>query len=214
MNQKKKLAFLGFVAAVLAYSIVYGAVGGSVYPPMDQNVVANSIHAPYFRQRDPYFCGQASVQMILYAVQGIPVSQYSLEKEMGFIEGAGTRNINMMKPFEKRGIQVLNSGPFSNLEYLRKGVDNGQYSIINIRFDVDSSSSHYVVVVGYNASGFFLNDPWPEEWKEPVGRHSGENVYVSNELLDRLWGFRLNWVLSVAGPASVFASAEVVQKWG
>jgi hypothetical protein len=213
MNQKKKLVILGLIAAIFGYSIASAAVGGSAYAPIQQRALdENRIHTPYFQQRDPYYCGQASIQMILYAIEGVPVSQYSLERETGFIEGAGTRSIDMLRPFEKRGIQVLSCGPFSNKEYLRRGVDNGQYSIISIRFDAESSVSHYVVVVGYNASGFFLNDPWPEEWKEPVGRHSGKDVYVSNELLDSLWGYRLNWVLSVAGPNSVVASVEAIQE--
>ncbi len=171
------------------------------------------VHVPYYEQRDPYFCGEASVQMVLYAVQGQSVNQFRLADEMGFIEGAGTRNFNLIKPFEERGVEILRSGPFSSQEYLRRAVDNGQFSIINIRFDEGSGSAHYVVVVGYNASGFFLNDPWPEKWGEPVGRDSGRNVYVSDELLGRLWGFRLNWVLSVAGPDSVVVRAEVVEEW-
>jgi hypothetical protein len=214
MNLNKKLSFIGFAVIIIAFFAVNGAIEGSALSPNELHVdEENKVHAPYYEQRDPYFCGEASVQMALYAIQGVPVSQFRLADEMGFIEGAGTRNFNLIRPFEERGVEILRSGPFCSREYLRGAVDNGQLSIINIRFDEESGSAHYVVVVGYNASGFFLHDPWPEEWREPVGRESGENVYVGDELLGRLWAFRLNWVLSVAGPDSVVARVEVVEEW-
>ena len=197
MSRSKKLGFLGLTAAILAYSLVYSALGGSAIAAVQR---ANSVQVKYQEQKDPYFCGQASAQMAIQMIQGRFVSQFRLQHEMSFIPGAGTRNIHMVKPFQNRGIEIVRIGLLSNLEHLRDSVDAGHYSIINIRFDESKNSGHYVLVTGYNATGFFVNDPWPESWGEPVGRETGENAYVDAELLGELWAFRLYWVLTVAGP--------------
>ena len=63
---------------------------------------------------------------------------------------------------------------------------------------------------GYNETGFFLNDPWPEKWGAPEGREAGEHAYVSSEVLRELWWFRENWALTVAGPDS--ATTQPVQE--
>ena len=200
MSRNKKLGFLGLTAAVIVYSLVYSAFGDSA-----QAVAAiqraNSVQVKYQEQKDPYFCGQASVQMAIQMIQGRFVSQFRLQNEMSFIPGAGTRNIHMVKPFQNRGIEIVRIGLLSNLEHLRDSVDAGHYSIINIRFDESKNSGHYVLVTGYNETGFFVHDPWPESWGEPVGRETGENAYVEAELLSELWAFRLYWVLTVAGPS-------------
>ena len=197
MNRNKKLGFLGLTAAIIAFSVVYG-IGGTGQAPAVSPQRAAFIEADYAQQRDPYFCGQASIQMVLQMIQGKYVSQFRLHNEMNFIPGAGTRNIYMVGPFMNRDIEIIRNGPFSSQEHLRKSIEKGQYSIINIRFDTESRSAHYVLVTGFNETGFFVNDPWPEEWGEAIGRQVGEHVYISNELLQRLWAYRLNWVLTVA----------------
>jgi len=212
MSRNKKLGFLGLTAAILAYSLVYSALGGSAIAAASQR--ANAVQVKYQEQKDPYFCGQASAQMAIQMVQGKFVSQFRLQHEMNFIPGAGTRNMHMVKPFLNRDIEVIRIGILSNLEQLRESVDRGHYSIINIRFDESKNSGHYVLVTGYNATGFFVHDPWPEGWGEPVGRETGENAYVDAGLLRELWAFRLYWVLTVAGPgqASDVGVGEVL-KW-
>ena len=207
MSQNKKLGFLGLTAAIIAYSVVYGALGGSANATAALNGhSANSIQATYQKQKDPYFCGQASAQMAIQMIQGRYVSQFRLQHEMNFIPSAGTRNIHMINPFQNRDIEIIRLGLFSSQEHLRKSIDNGHYSIINIRFDESKNSGHYVLVTGYNETGFFVHDPWPEDWSEPVGRETGENAYVYAGLLSELWAFRLYWVLTVAGPSQARAA--------
>jgi Peptidase_C39 like family len=205
MSRNKKLGFLGLTAAIFAYSVVYSAFGGSAIAASQR---ANAVQVIYQEQKDPYFCGQASAQMAIQMIQGRFVSQFRLEREMSFIPGAGTRNIHMVKPFQSRGIEVVRIGLLSNLAHLRDSVDQGHYSIINIRFDETKNSGHYVLVTGYNATGFFVHDPWPEDWGEPVGRETGENAYVDAGLLGELWAFRLYWVLTVAGPGEAAGIQE------
>ena len=192
------------VAIIIGFSIANLAIGGSVLEPSASPAHgAAFIEVRYFPQKHPYFCGQASAQMALYMIQGKPVSQFRLVDEMRFIEGSGTRNIHMFKPFEKRDVDIVRVGLFSGPDHLRKSIDKEQYSIINIRFDEKTNSGHFVLVTGYNETGFFVNDPWPEEWGRPFGRDSGENAYIDTRLLVKLWSFRLNWVITVAGPNSV-----------
>lgn len=202
MNPSKKLRLLGlvFVAVInIPYFNVWNLIWSiSAYP----NGSPNFIDVCYFPQRCPKFCGQASAQMVLQMVLEKPVSQFRLEKEMEFIEGAGTLNRYMKNPFQNRGIKIISVGFYSNLGHLIEAVNNECYSIINIRFDKQSSSGHYVVVTGYNETGFFVHDPWPEEWGKATGRNTGENVYLSNELLKELWAFRRYWVLTVTGSNS------------
>ena len=162
-----------------------------------------SLDVRYFQQRHPYFCGQACAQMVLYMVEDRVVSQFRLMDEMEFIEGGGTRNIYMYRPFEKRDVEGVSCSVFSSPAYLRRCVDRGAYSIINIRFDMSSSSGHYILVTGYNSSGFFVHDPWPGDWGEPEGRETGADAFIETELLVRLWAYRFFWVLSVSDPVDV-----------
>ena len=208
MNGNKKLGFLGLITIFTVYSIFYGAFSGSGFSQAEIHG-SKLIDINYFPQKDTYYCGQASVQMVLYQL-GKPVSQYDLANEMNYIDGAGTRNIYMVGPFQKRGVDIVSVGIFSNENHLRSSVDKGQYSIINIKFDQKSKSFHYVVVTGYNETGFFLHDPWPESWGKPEGRQSGHDVYISNELLGKLWAYRLWWVLTAAATSSVSHSTTVI----
>jgi len=210
MSRNIKLGFIGLTAAILAYSLVYSALGGSSIAASQR---ANAVQVIYQEQKDPYFCGQASAQMAIQMIEERFVSQFRLQREMNFIPGAGTRNIHMVKPFQKRGIEVVRIGFLSNLEHLRDSVDRGHYSIINIRFDETTNSGHYVLVTGYNSTGFFVHDPWPERWSEPVGRETGENAYVDAGLLSELWAFRLYWVLTVAGPDEAGAQVQEGLEW-
>ena len=218
MNKQKKLGVIGLVVIIIGNSVFNLALGGSALGrSASPSQGAAFINARYFSQKDPYFCGQASAQMALYLVQGKVTSQFKLEDEMNFIEGAGTRNFNMFRPFENRDIDIIRVRLFSGPDQLRESVDKEQYSIINIRFDENSNSGHYVLVTGYNETGFFVNDPWPEEWGKPTGRDTGKNAFVGTEMLVKLWAFRLYWVITVAGPNSigdpVLTEAQGDLKW-
>ena len=160
-------------------------------------LISRFVDVHYFPQKERDYCGLATAQMILYEL-GEPTSQYTLKEEIGFVEESGTRNFFMVRLFKKHNIEIVSVGFFSSIRHLRDSVDKRQYSIINIKFDQKSKMCHYVLVVGYNETGFFLHDPWPEIWGKPEGRHSGGAAFISNELLGRLWFYRLNWVLTIA----------------
>lgn len=215
MNRNKKLSILGLALALILYSVANGALGGSANP-VGVATRAAFIEVAYVQQQHPYFCGQASVQMVLEMVQDRHVSQFRLQNEMNFNPEAGTRNIHMAEPFRSRGVEIIRNGFLNNQEQLRESIDLGQYSIINIRSYSNANRGHFVVVTGYNETGFFVHDPWPEDWGKLPGRDTGANAYMSNELLRELWAYRLNWALTVAGPNSITIAhlkAEEVPIW-
>jgi hypothetical protein len=158
---------------------------------------ASYVEVYYFAQEDRYYCGQAVAQMVLYMVQGVQVDQDVLACEMNYLNGGGTSPFNMIKPFKKRNVDIVDQGVFRRLNHLRNSVDEGYYSIINIGFD-ERGSGHYVLVSGYNKTGFFVHDPWPDKWGKPIGRSVGDDAYIKTELMQRLWLVRLNWVLTIA----------------
>lgn len=168
---------------------------------------SSSIEVTYLPQRNSLFCGPAYVGMILYMVQGRSVSQFLLKDELLFREGLGTRNTHMKIPFENRDIEIVNVGCYADLKNLKNSINKRYYSIINIKFDEKTSFVHYVIVTGYNATGIYVNDPWPKKWGEHCARETGENAYISNESLKELWSYRKFWVLIIAGPESVHESS-------
>lgn len=209
MNRRKKLGVIGLLVIVLVSIFATDNINGFQKEASINQQKASFVEAQYFSQKDRYYCGQAVVQMALYMVQGIRVDQSKLADEMNFIKGGGTRPFNIIKSFNKRDIEVINHGVFRNLNHLRNCVDKGYYSIINIGFDERGKSGHFVLVTGYNLTGFFVHDPWPENWGQPIGRSSGEDAYIRTDLMQKLWLYRLNWVLTVAGPDSIESSSSI-----
>jgi hypothetical protein len=57
---------------------------------------------------------------------------------------------------------------------------------------------HYGLVIGYNSSGTFVHDPWPLTARQPEGRSTGTNAFISTDLLTDLWaGDPSHWGLVV-----------------
>jgi len=171
------------------------------------------IEIEYFSQIRGMYCGQATTEMVLYASLGIRVRQNILTREMNYTQEKGTKNTNMVNPFQNRNATIVSTGKQKTLSHLRRSVDNRQYTIINIRFDQNSNTGHYVVVTGYNKTGFFVHDPWPQKWGAPEGRQTGENAYIDSELLKELWDFRENWAMTIAGPDSIAQTLEEAAIW-
>ena len=200
MRSNRKHGILGLSAVILVLSSAFAVFTSSGLAPNTER--SAFVEVEYKQQARSLYCGPASVQIVLETILDESVSQSTLSNEVNYVPGRGTKNTNLVKPFQNRDIQIISYGPHRNRAHLRRSVENGYYSIINIRFDLESNSGHYVVVTGFNETGFFVDDPWPEKWSTPVGRHAGENAYISNELLDELWAFRRHWVLTVSGEKS------------
>jgi hypothetical protein len=208
MSRGKKLGIIGLLVIIAITRFTNDNVIESQIGDSNNQQSASYLEVNYFAQEDRYYCGQAVVQMVLYMVQGVQVDQDLLAGEMNYIDGGGTSPFNVIKPFKKRNVDIVDQGVFRNLNHLRNSVDEGHYSIINIAFDESGRTGHYVLVTGYDETGFFVNDPWPENWERPTSRGVGEDAYIKTELLQKLWLVRLNWVLTVAKPDSNDASSH------
>jgi hypothetical protein len=155
--------------------------------PIRADPSAHQIVVTYREQEMVYYCGPAVVQMALSCLVAELPSQVQLATEMETDPVEGVTYTDMMHyPFSSRGFPRVYENVLS-LEDLKENNAAGHLAIILIYFDVDRETQHYVLVVGYNASGILVHDPWPAAWGQPEGRACGENAFVSNELLAVLW---------------------------
>jgi len=150
---------------------------------------------PYCGQETSYYCGPASVSMVIEYASGESLSQDTLVEELETING--TLSEYMDDPFLLRDFSIIYHESMSLIK-LRKRIASGYAPILLIWFDETYQEAHYVVAVGYNETGVFINDPWPTTWRQPIGRETGPYVYLRNEQLSKLWAARNNWALTVA----------------
>jgi hypothetical protein len=155
------------------------------------------ISVTYRRQETYYYCGPAVVQMALdYLGTALPSQdQLAAEMQTDIVEGV-TYTDMMSVPFTNRNFSKVYAGTL-DLDELKENNANGYLTIILIYFDTTHEYQHYVLVIGYNASGVFVHDPWPVAWGSPEGRTGGENAFISNELLTELWACSSHWGLVI-----------------
>lgn len=155
------------------------------------------IEVPYHDQQTSYYCGPAAVQMVLEYSNGMYLPQDMLGDEVNVDPVEGVTYTNRMDdPFLARTDYMVSSG-HTTLPQLKKKISEGYAPILLIWFDRNHESGHYVVAVGYNETGVFINDPWPEGWMLPEGRETGSFVYLSNEELKDLWSTFRQWSMIV-----------------
>jgi hypothetical protein len=156
------------------------------------------ISVTYRHQETDCYCGPAVVQMALDYLDTALPSQDQLAAEMQTNIVEGVTYIDMMSiPFTNRNFSEVYADTLS-FDELKENNANGYLTIILIYFDTTHEHQHYVLVVGYNASGAFVHDPWPVAWGSPEGRTGGENAYISNELLTELWAcYPSHWGLVI-----------------
>lgn len=164
-----------------------------------ENNLAHSIilDVPYYDQQTNYYCGPASVMMVLDYTEKLDGSQSLLSQELSTEIDHLTYTGLMEEPFIHRELTDIHDGRMT-LNQLKKQINLGYAPILLIWFDDNHESGHYVVAVGYNDTGIFINDPWPTRWSHPEGRDSGAFVFLNNEKLLDLWSFRHNWALTVS----------------
>lgn len=155
------------------------------------------IEVPYHDQQTSYYCGPAAIQMVLEYSNGMYLSQDMLGDEVNVDPIEGVTYTSMMDdPFRARMDFRVSSG-HSTLAQLKQKITQGYASIMLIWFDQRHESGHYVVAVGYNETGVFINDPWPDNWMLPEGRETGPFAYLSNEELKDLWSKYRQWSMIV-----------------
>lgn len=183
----KSMVFLLTVLSVVLLT------NSSTYPMASSFI----LEVPYHDQITRYNCGPAAVQMVLEYSNGVymPQTLLSEELETNPLEGV-TYTYAMEEPFQNRMITKVKSGR-TTLNQLKQRINQGYAPILLIWFDQNHETGHYVVAVGYNETGVFINDPWPEEWEQPKDRETGSHVYLSNSELRDLWSSYYQWSMTV-----------------
>ena len=167
----------------------------------------------YVSQSNDYYCGPASVQMILkYANCSILPTQDQLAAEMNCQQPAGTLSINIHKPFDNASYGNLteytveyntsyNDGghakPDYNFSYalteLKTQIHENHPAILLVWSDINhiidnNTNGHYVVAYGYDAGGIYIVDPW-----------GGVPTFLNNTALDLKWVYQGYWMFIYDG---------------
>jgi len=177
------------IKGFLIFIIFFGVFGLALVEinPVQAIPSSNYIPVTYLSQETSYYCGPAVVQMALNYVGVALPSQDQLATEMQTDPVEGATYIDMMRiPFENRGFTEVYESTLE-LDDLKNNNYNGYLTIILIYFSVTHEYQHYILVIGYNASGVFVHDPWPVTWPQPLNRTTGADIFISNELLANLW---------------------------
>lgn len=174
---------------------------------------SNMLDVPYHAQETGHYCGVASVQMAIQYISSDVIPQDTLAKELRTKQKEGTWTDMMSKPFRLRGYPSIVQA-HTTLDELKKQNLQGYLSIILIWWDTDHKYGHYVVVVGYNATGIFVNDPVPTYWEQPKSRRTGEGAFISNKLLSNLWTRYEKWALEIRYESGIYAVTLSVEGLG
>lgn len=107
-------------------------------------------------------CGPACLAMAVYALTGNTectpdaVARYSLEKNY-YIEGVGTAWALLDNYPKKYGLKVEH--PSTSEKNLKKYLDRGNILICSVRPGDFTAEGHFIVIYGYDETGFKINDP-------------------------------------------------------
>lgn len=185
--REKTVLFLLSIICIILFTRV------SNYPVATSYI----LEVPYHDQQTSYYCGPAAVQMVLEYSNGLQLTQdqLSLELQTDDIEGV-TYTYAMDDIYQINRVSKVSSGRTS-LNQLKQKINQGYAPILLIWFDNRHETGHYVVAVGYNETGVFINDPWPQNWEQPEGRKTGSYVYLSNDELHDLWSSYYQWSMTV-----------------
>jgi len=152
------------------------------------------LDVPYHAQEEDLYCGPASVRMVIEYISGKLTSLHALAMEMG--TGKGTHHSRMGIPFWSLGYEYVSEDRIT-LDELKELNSQGYASIIAIWFDTNHKNGYYVVVIGYDQNGAYVNDPWGTFRSQPVSRRTGKDAVISYTPLVDLWTESAQWVLRI-----------------
>jgi predicted double-glycine peptidase len=191
-NRTKKIFPFLMIIFLTASCILINPIPVSSIP---EEIILN---VPYHQQDNNYYCGPACVEMALEYLTGDIIPQKTLADQLKTDpQKLVTWTNNMPTPFTNFGYPDTRENQYSDKEELNTRSSEGLLSIILIWFDTDHQYGHYVVVIGYNATGIFVHDPWSIDWGQPQTRKTGQNAYISYALLSDLWTNYYQWILKV-----------------
>ena len=192
---KKSFATFGFIFLTILIINSFLSTSSNIKAGSSSNL----LNVPFFEQEKHYYCGPASLQMVIAYLTGSVPSQELLayELETDHIKNV-TYTAKMRIPFNLRNLNQIYTVEGMLVSELKLQSAQGFLVILLIWFDVPlKEKNHYVVVVGYNETGVFIHDPWPTSWSKP-GRNTGPYVFISDSELEYLWDCeRFHWALVI-----------------
>ena len=112
---------------------------------------------PFYKQITDYYCGPASMQMILEYF-GNHMSQEMLAKQLKTQRDDGTDHSDLIRVATENGLYcyVNRESTFNEIIYF---LSRDLPVIVNFMEPTDDDA-HYAVVVGWGGNKLILNDPW------------------------------------------------------
>jgi len=185
------------MATVIAVTCFLSPIGSLAHPFLfDQFYLRD---APYFNQNDSYWCGPASMSMVL-GYWGTNMSQGDIAAE---IYDPGARMTRMSDMVSYPTVYGFNSQDFTGSIFdLKMWINGGVPLIVLQRFSLEDPYGHYRVVVGYNDSSalMFTLDP-----------RKGMNFTISYADFAQLWQpgstfSTTNWTLAITPENNVLTN--------
>ena len=135
-------------------------------------------------------CGPTSFSMVITALTGITnasppvVATYSMSHGY-YVYGAGTAHTLFTQEASTFGLYCT---PISITEEdMKAHLDNGEMLILAMHAGHFTSGGHFIVIYGYDASGFMVNDPGSLErsmvyWPFSIVGSEADNIYALGSL--------------------------------
>lgn len=146
------------------------------------------LKVPYFRQKNSWYCGPASLQMV-FAYFGKRVTQTELAKSGETTKTRGTKTKMLPKIARWFGFWAFTKKYGTNTD-LKKYLQKKLPPIIEY-IEPSENESHHAVVIGFNEKNIILNDPW-----------NGRGFRLPIREFIKRWQKRNCWFMIVKRPRS------------
>lgn len=118
---------------------------------------SNYLNVPLYQQINSYYCGPASVQMVVKYCTNSLISQSTLASSMGTSSSGGTYVYQVTQELNKRvgGYQYTGTWEYSFSNGLIYSIDKGKPVVCHLmtgslpNYPTTANSGHYVVATGY-----------------------------------------------------------------
>jgi hypothetical protein len=182
------------------------------------DVQEHHINVPFHYQEKTYYCGPACLEMV-FDYYGEDVSQAEIAEVARTIGepiySTFTDELRRATHFSNLSTSMGDELPDINitgytlrslgyaafetcslsLEDLKHFIDEGKPLILLMWYSERHVYGHYRVLIGYNATHFFLHDPWNKpQWG---GTHGGPDIAFNYTMFLDLWNYSGNWTLYV-----------------
>lgn len=123
---------------------------------------SNGLSVPVYQQANSYYCGPASVQMVVKYITGVYIQQSTLASSMGTASNGGTYVYRVAQELNSRcgsgTYQYVHTSEASFSDSLIYSINKGRPIIAHVmtgglpNYNYQSNSGHYIVVRAYSVS--------------------------------------------------------------